>query len=179
VNRFPIPVVVALILGSFAIADQPPAPPTRANPLIGRWEFLSIGRKKLPETLKLFWTFDERNLVVTDDNGDVISKRQYSIRKDGDHEVISLSGDGKKEPNQLGWYEQKDGKLRIQVTLDTGRPPERWNEDEVMILRPAPNPAPKPARPGGPPVAEGSPAPWAPQSRASLISAAQRLGLRR
>jgi hypothetical protein len=102
---------------------------------------VSMGKKKLPDNVKLFWTFDEHDLVVTVDDGDVVTKSQYSLRKERGHDVIALSEDGKKEPNRFGWYEVKDGQLQIQVTLDTGKPPERWNEGEVMLLRPAPKPA--------------------------------------
>jgi hypothetical protein len=137
--------LVALIVASFATADQPSVAPAPTNPLVGRWQMVSMGKKKLPDNVRLFWTFDEHNLVVSVDDGDVVTKSQYSLRKERDHDVIALSEDGKKEPNRFGWYEVKDGQLRIQVTLDTGKPPERWNEGEIMILRPAP----KPARPGG------------------------------
>src|SRR5258706_11684243 len=72
-------------------AGQPPAATARANPLIGRWKILSMGKKKLPDNVQLFWTFDAHNVVVTDDNGDVLTKSQYSLRNDREHNVISLS----------------------------------------------------------------------------------------
>jgi hypothetical protein len=105
---------------------------------------VSVGKKNLPDNVKLFWTFDEHDLVVTVDDGYVVTKSQYSLRKERDHDVVVLSEDGKKEPNRLGRYEVKDGQLRIQVALDTGKPPERWNEGKIMLFRPAP----KAARPG-------------------------------
>lgn len=130
------PCIFALLLvAAFAIADEPAAT-APANPLLGRWKVLSMGKKKLP--VPLFWTFDQRNVIVTTGNGDVATKSQYSLRKDGDHNVIELYEDGKKEPDRIGWYELKDGKLRIQVTLGTGNPPEQWSEDEVMLFEPAP-----------------------------------------
>jgi len=151
VNRLAIPVVTVLIVASLAIGDQPPSAPTRTNPLVGRWQILSMGMRKLPDDVKVFWTFDETSVVVTDDGGHVASKSHYSLRDDGEHHVIALSVDGKKELNRVGWYEQKDGKLRLQVTLDAGKPPERWNEDEVMLFRAAP----EGARPGAAPTPRG------------------------
>jgi hypothetical protein len=137
-KRSAICILILLFVATLAIADQPPAATAPANPLIGRWQVLSMGKKKLPDNVQPFWAFDERNVVVTVGNGDVASKSQYSLRKDGEHEVIALFEDGKKEPNRVGRYELKDGRLRIQLTLDTGKPPERWDEDEIMVFEPAP-----------------------------------------
>ncbi|HEY7089262.1 MAG TPA: hypothetical protein VH518_14290, partial [Tepidisphaeraceae bacterium] len=100
------------------------------------WKLLS-GKKKLPENVSVFWTFDDRNVIVTVGNGDVATRSQYSLRAEGEHKIISLTPQGKNKPDRVGWYELKDGKLRIQVTLGTGRPPEQWNEDEVMLFEPA------------------------------------------
>jgi hypothetical protein len=94
-----------LLVAPSAIADQPPAATAPANPLLGRWKVLSMGKKKLP--VPLFWTFDERNVVVTTGNGDVATKSQYSLRKDGEHDVISLCEDGKSDPSRVGWYERE------------------------------------------------------------------------
>jgi hypothetical protein len=137
-KRSAICILTLLFTATLALADQPPAATAPANPLIGRWQVLSMGKKKLPDNVQLFWTFDEGNVVVTVGNGDVATKSQYSLRKDGEHNVISLCEDGKKEPNRVGWYELKDGKLRMQFTLDTGKPPGQWNEDEVMLFEAVP-----------------------------------------
>ena len=97
-----------------------------------------MGKRKLPDNVSLFWTFDERNVIVTVGNGDVATKSQYSLRKEGNHDVILLYEDGKREPLRVGWYELKDGKLRIQVTVGAGKPPAQWNEDEVMLFERTP-----------------------------------------
>lgn len=123
-------ILTLLFTAALVLAEQPPATTAPSSPLIGRWQVLSVGKKKLPDNVKLFWTIDEGN--------DVATKSQYSLRKDGEHQVISLREDGKKEPNRVGWYELKDGKLRIQLTVDTGKPPEQWNEDEEMLFESAP-----------------------------------------
>jgi hypothetical protein len=99
---------------------------------------LSVGKKKLPDGIHLFWTFDDRNVVVTVESGEVATTSQYSLRNDGTHDIISLSDDGTTKPNRVGWYELKDGKLRMQLTVGTGEPPEQWDEDEVMLFDPAP-----------------------------------------
>lgn len=137
-KRSVISSLALLFAATLALADQPPAATAPANPLIGRWQVLSVGKKKLPDNVQLFWTVDEGNVVVTVGNGDVATKSQYLLRKDGEYNVISLCEDGKKEPNRVGWYELKDGKLRIQLTLNTGKPPDEWNEDEVMLFERVP-----------------------------------------
>jgi uncharacterized protein (TIGR03067 family) len=137
-KRLAISIVTLLLVATLSCAGQPSATTAPANALIGRWQVLSMGKKKMPDKVQLFWTFDERNVIVTVANGDVASTSQYSLRKDGEHDIISLSEDGKKEPNRVGWYELKKAKLRIQLTLDTGKPPDQWNEDEVMLFESAP-----------------------------------------
>jgi hypothetical protein len=125
-----------LLVTRLAVAQQPATAP--ANLLVGRWQLLSNGARKLPPDIHIFWTFDDHNVVVTVGNGDTATTSQYSLRNDGVHDIISLCDDGKQKPNRVGWYELKDGKLRMHLTLGTGKPPERWDEDEVMLFEPAP-----------------------------------------
>ncbi|MEX0717262.1 MAG: hypothetical protein WD066_11780 [Planctomycetaceae bacterium] len=77
-------------------------------------------------------------MTVTVANGDVASKRPYATCADGEHQVIRIDYDAEMEPDRVGWYEFKDGKLHIQLSLGTGKPPTERNEDEVMIFEPAP-----------------------------------------
>ncbi|MEX0703245.1 MAG: hypothetical protein WD069_14220, partial [Planctomycetales bacterium] len=94
--------------------------------------------KKVPPDVSIFWTFDEKNVAATVANGDAASKRQYTTLVDGEHRVIRIDYDAEMEPDRVGWYEFKDGKLRIQLTQGTGKPPTEWDEDQVMVFVPAP-----------------------------------------
>ncbi|MEX0701100.1 MAG: hypothetical protein WD069_03305, partial [Planctomycetales bacterium] len=53
-------IVIALLAPLVAHAEQPttPAPPVS---LLGRWQLLSLGEKKVPPDVSIFWTFDEKN----------------------------------------------------------------------------------------------------------------------
>ena len=99
-KRFTICILAVMFIPTLTIADQStattaPVNPTTAqvNPLVGRWRVVSIGRGKPaggPDNNQLFWSFDERNVVVTVGKDAVTTKSQYSLRRDGEHQVISL-----------------------------------------------------------------------------------------
>jgi hypothetical protein len=127
-------IVALLLVVPMAIADGPPATTAADNALIGRWRMLSYGPKKLSDEVSLFWTFDDRNVIVTVANGDVATRSRHSLRAEGTRQTISLTEAGRDEADRVGLYELKEGTLRIQVTLFTGKPPERWDEKEVMLF---------------------------------------------
>jgi uncharacterized protein (TIGR03067 family) len=121
-----------LDLLAFAQAVPATAP---ANPLIGRWQVLSIGKKSLPDNVKVVWSIDETSVVVTL-NGEVATQSTYVLKPDEEPPTIEMTERGKTVPDRVGWYELKNGRLRLQVTLLTGKPPAAWNDDEVIVMKP-------------------------------------------
>jgi hypothetical protein len=86
-----------------ARAQQATTTTAPANQLLGRWQVLSRGAKKIPAEISIFWTFDERDVVVTG-NGEVGTKSQYTLRPDGEHQAIFLTPEDKDQPDRAGWY---------------------------------------------------------------------------
>jgi hypothetical protein len=109
-----------------------------ANPLVGSWRVISLGKKALPPNTDVVWTVD-MNTIVVSLNGEVTTESTYVLKPDGRHPTIELTEKGKSKPDRVGWYEVRDGRLRLQLTAFSGKRPEAWNDDEVMILAPAPS----------------------------------------
>lgn len=91
-----------------------------------------MGRKPIPENIRLYWTFADGKVTVTSGNGDVATVSQYKLWVDGPHNLIALTYDRATDAERVGWYEFKNGKLCMQVTVGTGKPPESWNGNEIM-----------------------------------------------
>ncbi|MEX1094404.1 MAG: hypothetical protein WED34_00040, partial [Planctomycetales bacterium] len=54
--------IAILFLGPQAgCGDEPPTTPAPLDPLLGSWQLLSLGEKKVPPDVSIFWTFDEKN----------------------------------------------------------------------------------------------------------------------
>jgi hypothetical protein len=123
------------VLTRVAFAQTAPAT-APANGLVGSWRVLSIGKKALPANTHVIWTIDRKTVVVTL-NGEVTTESTYVLKPNERHPTIELTEKGKSAPDRVGWYEVKDDRLRLQLTVFTGEPPEAWNDDEVMVLVPA------------------------------------------
>jgi hypothetical protein len=125
--------LLLLVAAGTAAADRE-APATQpANPLLGRWRLVFPPGHKIPADLALFWTFDQQDLVITDREGNVLSRRPYSLAAEGGHRVITIKY-GSDGPDRIGWYESKGVQLRIVLTTDTGKPPERWDESKALVF---------------------------------------------
>jgi hypothetical protein len=117
-------------------AQRQQATTAPANPLIGRWEGVSIGDKVIPEHLRPFWIFSRDNITVTNGDGERLSRNRYSLEQDKSPRTITISVEG--EGDRIGWFEIKERELRLLFTAIPGGPPQSWDEGPVMILRWAP-----------------------------------------
>ncbi|HEX4794489.1 MAG TPA: hypothetical protein VH370_11885 [Humisphaera sp.] len=131
-NRY---ILLALLLVHGVVARGQQTQPTtnRTNPLIGKWETFTIAGKNLPEEFNLIWTIDDKYITVTDKTGDQITRDAYTISMDASPHTILMKIDGEKD--RIGWFEIKDKKLRIILTINTGKPPKSWNDGTVIIFR--------------------------------------------
>jgi hypothetical protein len=115
--------------------ERKSAPTTQpANPLLGRWEVVSVRQKRIPRELAIFWTVDDDHITVTDRQGERISRNAYRIdrSKDPPHFVMKVTG----EKDRIGWFRLKDKELQLLLTVNTGKPPNSWEDGMLMVLRP-------------------------------------------
>ncbi len=132
-----IPLV--LMLAALAVRAEerrPPASTGPTNPLIGRWEVVSIGKRQIARALTPIWGVDASHITVTDREGEPISRNSYSIDRSKEPPELVMKVAGEKD--RIGWFRFAGDDLQLLMTINTGEPPTSWEDGNVLVLRRAP-----------------------------------------
>lgn len=124
----------ALVLMSCLCLAAEPA--TTPAPLVGRWQILSMGARKVPDKFAAIWAIDATKIIVTL-NGEVTTTSTYTTKAVDGHPTIYITAEGDKTPTRFGWYEFKGDELHMLIKLADQKPPTSWSDGEVMVLKKA------------------------------------------
>jgi uncharacterized protein (TIGR03067 family) len=125
-----------LLLATIVVSGcgtQQAASRTQANELLGSWR--AISERVSAAGIEIVWTIDDGQIVITDGDGNEISRSDYRIdpMQTPKHINMTIRGEGILE-DRPGIYQIDEGRLHLAFSVDGSPRPTKFDDPELLIF---------------------------------------------
>ncbi|HEX2476923.1 MAG TPA: TIGR03067 domain-containing protein [Lacipirellulaceae bacterium] len=131
-TTFRLVLLVATLGVSACETQQVPTRP-QANELVGSWRVIT--ERVAATGVEIIWKIDDRHIVITDGDGNEISRSEYRIDPSQKPKHINMTiRDDKIVEDRPGIYQIADGRLRLTFSVDGSARPTKFDDRYALML---------------------------------------------